>query len=311
MKKVVITAANSFIGKRLCLKLTEDNYFVYAVVRKGFKDFDMFRDMNNISVKQADMSEYDQLPIIIEDSCDYGIALAWDGTRAEKRSNHDLQAANYNYSMSCVQSFIKMNCNTIMTAGSQAEYGPVRNEEKVKETDECHPNTEYGKFKLKFYEDASRLCRENNVRIIEPRFFSLYGADDNPNTMIVSMTRNMLQNKKCELTQCIQLWDFLYIDDAINALKVLLESDSAEGVFNFGSGKSYQLKYYVETMHKLLGSSSELIYGAVDYPPTGMVHTNPSIKKLTDEIGWHPQISFEEGIEKVRAYQSHILSSDA
>lgn len=43
-------------------------------------------------------------------------------------------------------------------------------EEKVKETDCCNPNTEYGKYKLKLYQDALKICEEKGVRLIEPRF---------------------------------------------------------------------------------------------------------------------------------------------
>ena len=45
----------------------------------------------------------------------------------------------------------------------------------VRETAECHPNTEYGKAKLKFYNETAKLCESAGVKYREPRFFSLYG----------------------------------------------------------------------------------------------------------------------------------------
>lgn len=306
MTRVIITAANSFIGRRLCRALTNEGYFVYAVVRNSFVDEDIFSGCQNLSIIHCDMEEYSLLHEKIEASCDVGIALAWNGTRGKERGDHLRQELNYRNSIECLHSFIRKNCRTIMTAGSQAEYGPQKTLEKVQETDECNPNTEYGCFKLRFYIEAEKICQSSNVKLIEPRFFSLYGPDDSDKTMVISTIRNMLHNIPCELTHCIQMWDFLYIDDAINGLIRLLQNKHAEGVYNFGSGVSKQLKDYIEIMRDITGSKSQLLYGAIAYPDTGMVHTNPSVRRLCKTIDWRPEVSFEEGIRKVIAAQRQI-----
>lgn len=307
MIRVIITAANSFIGRRLCKTLTNAGYFVYAVVRNSFVDTQMFGECQNLSIVYSDMNEYGSLHEKIDGTCDIGIALAWNGTRGQKRDDHLQQEKNYKNSIECVQSFIKKGCKVVMTAGSQAEYGPRKTMQKVREIDECNPNTEYGKFKLQFYLKALELCQQNGIRLIEPRFFSLYGPDDSDSTMIISIIRDMLRNIPCKLTLCIQMWDFLYIDDAIDALLKLLQNESAEGIYNFGSGLSQPLKQYIESMHEITKSRSPLLYGAIAYPATGMVHTNPSITRLCETIDWKPNISFEEGIKKVIEVQMQYL----
>lgn len=310
MTRAIITAANSFIGRRLCRALTEDGCFVYAVVRSSFVDEDMFRGCENLSVIRCDMEEYSLLHEKIEAPCDMGIALAWDGTRGKERDDRPRQESNYRNSIDCLHSFIKKGCRTVMTAGSQAEYGPRKTAEKVHETDECSPNTEYGRSKLRFYTEAAEICQPSNVRLIEPRFFSLYGPDDSEKTMVVSTIRKMLQNAPCELTRCVQMWDFLYIDDAIDGLMGLIRNGNADGVYNFGSGVSRQLKDYIEMMRCITGSSSQLLYGAVGYPDTGMVHTNPSVSRLCGATGWRPKVSFEEGIRRVIAAQRQYRGTD-
>lgn len=303
MQKVLITAANCFIGRKLCKKLTENGYFVYATVRSTFSGAEIFDGMDNLKIIYCDMCDYGSLQYLVNGRCDIGIALAWNGTRGSDRADMSKQEQNYKETMQSIESFIQIGCKTIMTAGSQAEYGSWCSTEKVKETDPCNPNTEYGKAKLKVYQHTKALCEQNGIRLIEPRFFSLYGADDVDETMIVSMIKNMLRNKECNLTKCTQIWDFLYIDDAIEALYKLIESNHADGIYNFGSGVSKPLREYVERMYQLTHSNSKLNYGAIDYPPTGIVHTNPSIDKLTNEINWRPMTSFQDGIKKVIAYQ--------
>lgn len=306
MSKIIITAANSFIGRKLCKQLEMRGHHICAVVRSSFKNDLMFEKMKNLQIIKCDMEQYDDLKTILYGDFDVGIMLAWNGTRGTERNELQKQNDNYNFSVDCIHSFLDLGCNMVMTAGSQAEYGARSGKDKVLETDICEPNTEYGKAKLKLYNTAKEICN-NKARLIEPRFFSLYGPDDFEGTMIISMIRNMLQNKSCDLTQCIQLWDFLYIDDAIDALVKLIESSTSEGIYNLGSGISKPLKEYVEIMYKLTNSKSVLNYGAVAYPPTGMVHTNPSVQRLMRELEWSPKISFEEGIRRVIEYQGELV----
>jgi len=209
-----------------------------------------------------------------------------------------MQQQNYFHSMAAVHSALRIGVSSIITAGSGAEYGP--HYDPITEDTPCIPNTEYGKQKLKFFYDASDLCNSKNIKLKEPRFFSLYGPGDFKDTMIISILINMLKNEDCLLTECVQLWDYLYIDDAIRGLIKLIETN-VEGVFNFGSGIAKPLKEYVEEMHRITNSKSRLLFGAVPYPTTGMINLQPVVDKLMNETGWQPQISFREGITRTIA----------
>jgi len=307
LKRVIITAANSFIGRRVTKVLSENGYYVYAVVRNTFTDHDIFKEMVNCKIIHCDMNEYDALGKCIAERCDIGIAMAWDGTRGIDRSDKEKQENNFKNSADAINSFIALGCSKIITAGSQAEYGSCFGKRKITEEDICRPNTAYGVSKLKLFEYAERRCAENRIVLIEPRYFSLYGEDDYAGTMIISIIQKMLNHKPCELTECIQQWDFLYIDDAVNALYKLLVSETAEGIYNIGSGISKPLREYIEEMRRISDSRSELLYGTIPYPETGIVNTNPAIDKLLNTIGWKPETSFEEGICKVIRYQKGIV----
>ena len=68
MKRVIITAANSFIGRRVTKVLSENGYYVYAVVRNTFTDHDIFKEMVNCKIIHCDMNEYDALGKCIAES---------------------------------------------------------------------------------------------------------------------------------------------------------------------------------------------------------------------------------------------------
>ena len=296
--RIVISGATSMIGAALANKLLDNNHEVIAVVRPNSKKIEALNKSQNLSIVECNMEDYAELNSLIQGKVDVAVSTAWNGTRGADRNNRELQEENYKNSVSFLNVMLSKGCQKVLTAGSQAEYGLWTRKEKLKEDVIPNPNTEYGKYKLKFYEYAKDYCKANSCMLIEPRFFSLYGPKDYEGTLVISTLKKMLENKPCELTECIQLWDFLYIDDAIAGLVKLIENDVSEGVYNFGSGYSAPLKEFITEMKEITNSDSELHYGAIPYPATGIVNVNPDVHKLIN-CGWTPKVSFVDGIKDI------------
>ncbi|MDD3048712.1 MAG: NAD(P)-dependent oxidoreductase [Bacilli bacterium] len=297
MKNIIITGATSFIGLNLINKLLEKDYNIFAIVRNNSSNINKLPKSKKLQTIELNMNEVSKLNNIIKEKCDIFVHLAWDGTRGKTRDDKELQEKNYQYSIDAINVSQKLGCDTFVGAGSQAEYGLYNCE--VSELTPCNPVTEYGKAKLKLCNDGYSLCKKNNISFKWPRFFSLYGIEDYEGMLIISMIDKMLLNEAVNLTECVQMWNYLYIKDAIKALIKLIESKDLEGIYNFGSNDTRELKKYIEELTDILQTKSEIIYGAVPYPNTGMVSIHPNIKKLEKEINWKPEISFEEGIKEV------------
>ncbi len=290
--RIVITGGNSFIGQRLAKRAGMLGWETLLVARPSRRVV----LPPNATLIELDMVDYSRLGELAG-PCDCLFHLAWDGTRGESRIDALQQRKNLECSLDAVQSMLLAGCRKIISAGSQAEYGP--HNEQITEESACRPNTEYGKAKLAFYDELDALCRRKGVSYKEPRFFSLYGPGDYRGTMILSILRDMLANRPCRLTECRQMWDYLYIDDAIKGLIHLCKEPCPDGVYNFGSGDARPLREYVEDMAQLTQTKSELLYGAVPYPPTGMVSIWPDVSRLKRELHWAPKVSFEEGIQSI------------
>lgn len=291
--KICVTAANCFIGLPLVKRAASLGWNVIAVVRESNNQREYISSISNVRVIELNLEDYGKLGEKIG-PVDCAVLLTWNGTRGQTRMDEQLQESNYRYNMDAVQSLVANGCKRILSAGSQAEYGLYN--EMITEDTPCKPNTAYGRYKLKFYEGAFEFCKKRGVSFKEPRFFSLYGPGDYENTLIMRSIRSMLDNKPCELTEAIQMWDYLYIDDAVEALTMLCEKECADGVYNFGSGDCRQLKEYIEEQKDILGSNSELRFGVIPYGKAGVVSISPCIDKLKNEIGWQPKQSFKKGI---------------
>ena len=297
MKNIIITGATSFIALNFIHEIILNDVHIYAVTRPQTNKLEKLPKSEKITIIEAEMKDYRMLDIKINEKSDVLINFAWTGTRGADRDNALIQEENYKYSMDAVRAAIRLGCSSVMSAGSQAEYGLVNGE--ITEETLCKPVTEYGKKKLLFYTEVKKICSQNHISFKEPRFFSIYGNDDYEGTMILSMLEKMIKNEPCDLTECTQKWDFLHVKDAVKGLIKLMECNCENSVYNFGSGVSKPLKNYILEMYKIAKSTSQLNFGAIPFSESGIVSLEPNVKKLMTSCDWKPEISFEEGIREI------------
>ncbi len=296
LKTIFITGATSFIGTNLIKGLYNKNYNIVAIVRKNSTKLNLLSKYKKIKIIELDMEEIERLPDLVKMNCDVFYHLAWNGTRGLERDDKVIQQNNYHYSINALVAANKLCCKTFISAGSQAEYG-IHDECITEETIE-KPVTEYGKYKLEFCNYAKSFCRENNITFIEPRFFSLYGLGDNEKTLIISSIDKMLKNEDLNLTECIQTWNYLNIKDAVDAL-IKLQNVNTPGIYNFGSDDTRILKDFISEIYGIINSKSNMNFGAVPYPESGIVSINPCISKLKKAINWEPKVKFSDGINEI------------
>ena len=274
MKNVIVTGASCFIGKPLINELIEKGYFVYAILRKGSP---VKFNSSHVKTIYLNLDEYKDLGKFIEKPCFAMFHLSWNGTRGDARNDEEKQKSNFVYSKDVLEVASEIGCQYFIGAGSQAEYGVLN--KKIKETDTPNPNTAYGIYKLKFTDYALDNAERLKLKVIMPRFFSLFGENDYSNTLIESSIENMLYDRDCNYTLADQNWNYMYIKDAVKAMIYLMENDF-DGVYNFGSKDTRQLKDFIYEIKEILQSKSNLNFGAIPYPITGKVSIDPDINKL-------------------------------
>ena len=241
------------------------------------------------------MDEIEKLPDYI-DSCDIFYHFAWEGTRKEARNDNVLQNKNVENSLKTLKTAKLLGCKIFFTAGSQAEYG--NQETHVTEQSICKPTSAYGIAKLEFYQKAKIFCEENNIKLFEPRFYSVYGPGDFNETLIMSIIPKMRNNEDIDLSLCTQKWNFIYIKDTVNILIKLSESNLDGGIFNIASKETKPLKEYILKIKEILNSKSNLLFGKINSP---LVNLNPDITKIEKSLNWKEKYTFEQGIKETIA----------
>lgn len=312
MKRVIITGATSMLGVALVNECSRLGVKVIAVVRPGTEKVARLPRNPMVTAIECDMSDYGSLheKIQCEETVDAFFHLAWTSSKKEDRQNKEKQQVNVSYIKSAMLAASRLGCRQFIGAGSQAEYGVMK--DLVKENAICNPINEYGKSKYMAYVEGKEEAQRHKIAFTWVRIFSLYGIYDNEDTLIQQLMRSLKNMESIGLTTCSQIWDYLYAEDAAAAFYELANK-MISGLYCLGSGSPKPLREYVETVAKeyiqsLREAGSEcterdimrlLNFGAVPMAKEQSTVVAPDITKLKEDINFLPKISFGEGIRKL------------
>ena len=299
---VVITGATGFIGSNLARVFLEHGSVVYALVRPGSKNRTALPVHENLKVVDCGLEHVeDCIPVI--GHADAFFHLAWGGVNREEIDSPQVQARNVAGSLECVRTAARLGCGIFMDAGSRVEYGAV--DGMMQEDVECHPINQYGKAKWEFYQKAAPLCRELGLNYFHLRFFSVYGYGDHPWSIISTLVRDLRRDKKVSLSACRHQWNFMYIEDAVQAVYELYRHGRADGapyshIVNIAGSDTRPLRSFVEEIHEIAGGRGELEYGTFVQAKEGALSIRPDITRLCRLTcgDWKERYTFRRGIEE-------------
>ncbi len=97
----------------------------------------------------------------------------------------------------------------------------------------------------------------------------------------------------------MQTRSFCYVDDEVDGLFKLLMSDYTLPV-NIGNPDEITIKDFAEEIIKLTGTDQKIIYKPL--PKDDPMQRRPDISKAKELLGWEPQTSREEGMQKTYEY---------
>ena len=189
----------------------------------------------------------------------------------------------------------KLGCGLFVGAGSQAEYGPTEN--VLTAETPAFPINSYGISKLAAGSLSGILCKQYGIKHIWTRILSVYGPGDTEKSIIMQAIKAFSRGEDFSMTLGEQIWDYIYSEDAAKIMALLAEKGEDGRVYCVSSGKAEELYKYIEIIRNKLSPKSELLRGAIPYPEGQVMHL-VSDAAYKDIIGYEPETTFEEGIDK-------------
>lgn len=297
MKKVVITGPTGAIGTALIRQCMEHGVQVLAVCRKGSERIGELPKSPLVTVVSCNLEELEGLPALAG-ARDYDtfFHLGWAGTFGNSREDMYGQTENIRYALDAVHAAYALGCSKFVGAGSQAEYG--RTTKRLTGDIPVFPENGYGMAKLCAGQMTRGLCRQLGMEHVWPRVLSVYGPGDGKRTMIMSVIAQLLRGEEPSLSKGEQIWDYLYCEDAGRAFYLLGEKGISGKVYPVGSGTARPLWEYVKSIRDQIDPGLSLGFGKLEYAPRQVMYLWADISELTQDTGFVPEYSFEEGIAK-------------
>ena len=161
----------------------------------------------------------------------------------------------------------------------------------------------YTLSKQQFAQWGDTLVQQNPTRLqfVNIRLQHMFGPGDDPSKFTSHVLHACQQHQpQLALTAGEQRRDFIYIDDVVSAYDVLAKqmnqlADSDQ--VDVGSGDSPPVRSFVEQVHALTGSRTELQFGAIPYRANEAMLCQADTRRL-QKLGWRPAYSLEQGIQK-------------
>lgn len=304
--RVVVTGAAGFLGAATARRLLARGHAVLAWIRPGS---DPWR-LNGIS-GPLELLHHDVRDVLEPGARaalaaalgrfrpDAVIHAAWRGVRGASR-DEAAQLENVPVAVEVLRLGAEAGARRLVGLGSQAEYGPKPS--VITEATPACPATYYGAAKLAACHLTLATARQLGVSAAWARVFSVYGPGQREGALIPDLGKALRAGRPYELGPGETRWDFLYEDDAGDAIADLALQPAAVGLFNVASGSAVQIREVVHRVAQVVAPHASPRLG--ERAPSGndLPRLEADVAKLRDATGWRPVVALEQGIARALSF---------
>lgn len=300
--KYIVTGAAGFVGQALVNELISEKNQVLVLVRNTCKIPCEWKENKLLTILAVEMKNYSEIANDIKErDFDVFIHLAWAGTSGMERADVDLQLNNVRYCCDAVRLAASLGCKKFLNAGSIMEYEAMQFIPKDGSQPGMGNIYSTAKMTADFMAKATSVkegINYNNIIIS-----NIYGAGEKSQRFLNTTLRKMMKNESIPLTHGEQLYDFIYIDDAVKAIRKVAENDDIcnEAVY-IGNSVQRPLKEFILEMKEAAGSTSELLFGKIPFNGALLCYNEFDTLKLENRLEFTPTISFAKGIELTKQW---------
>ncbi len=306
MNTHIVTGAAGFIGSNLAETILKQGDRVI-----GVDQVNDYYDQNLKRANIANLKKYDNFTLIEDDiqkldwqellkgvgvvyhqAAQAGVRASWgDGFRSYTERNINatqiiLEAAKETPSL-----------QRIVYASTSSVYGNAETM-PTPETICPQPVSPYGITKLA----AERMCwlyQQNfNVPVTALRYFTVYGPRQRPDMAFHKFFKASIKDETISIYgDGQQTRDFTFVSDAVAANLAAGSVPEAIGeVFNIGGGSRAVLMDVLATMEKVIGQPLKKEF--IGKARGDARHTSADVNKAKKILGYNPQVSLAEGLQK-------------
>jgi len=305
MTVALVTGADGFAGSHLVEVLLENGYNVIGLVRST-----PLNNLNDIhdkrfKIMQGDIMDAGSLSKAFW-GCDavYHLA-AISGVEESREMVAQTWKTNTEGTLNVLQAAMENRVKRVMYCSTCHVFG--RQEAMpIVETMTPAPIDIYSSSKL----GAEILCRGlmnqyPDLDIVFSRAFNHFGERQRGAWLIPKVIRQALRSKVINLGAGTPTRDFTYVKDTMRGYVAIAEKGKRGEVYNLCSGVERSVKSIVDDIVEMTHFDGPVNWGTPR--PADMNRNVGTYEKAKRELGWTPQVSWEEGLEQTVRWYAETL----
>jgi nucleoside-diphosphate-sugar epimerase len=294
MKRVLVTGASGFIGRHNLQMLAARGFDVHAIHANGVPDVEA-------TWHRVDLMDHDQVTRLLDEvRPTHLLHFAWYAVHGKYwTSTENLRWVES--SLSLLRGFVERGGRRAVIAGTCAEYD-WRHGYCSERTTPTIPATLYGISKNSLHAVASAFAAQVGLSLAWGRIFFPFGPREQPQRLVPSVIRSLLEREPVRCSHGNQYRDFLYVQDCADAFAALLDGP-VEGPVNIASGHPVSIREIVQAIASLIpgGDSVPIEFAALPTPLDDPPLLVADVRRLMGEVGWTPPIGLRDGLARTVA----------
>ena len=294
--KYVVTGGAGFIGSHLTERLVKQGDIVTVIDNQNTGKIENLKSVSKkINFVQNDIRDYEVLRSLMEnvDGVFHQAAMAsvQDSFRIPEKF-HDVNVNGTENIFKIAKEFgIK-----VVYASSSSVYGDT-SILPTTESDEKRPINPYAKTKLEKDKLAEQYAK-NGLKVIGLRYFNVFGPRQSKEYAgVIKLFLERIQQGLPPLVNGdgLQIRDFVYVDDAVNANILSMESDIDFEFFNIGTGTTISILDLANMIIKFSGLKIKPTHRSA--LPGDVRATQADITKVKTMLKWRPTTSIQDWLK--------------
>lgn len=293
MKKVVITGANGFIGSSLVKRMLKANVEVFAIDI----NFSVCRlpESPLVHCLETGLDDKAKLQELLApaEGCDAFYHLAWRGVNGPDKADPGIQLDNAKMATDCAAVAKAIGCKKFLCAGTVAE----QSVHSLSNLSATSGGMMYGVAKHCTHLMLETYCKNIGQTFVWMQFSNIYGVGNKTGNLVSYTLGELMAGKEPSFGPAEQPYDFVYVDDLIEAVFRLGEKETKQNCYFIGSGEPRILKEYLLEIGEQCGRREAVKIGL--RPDDGIRYSFEmfNTEALRKDIGDYVSTRFTQGIE--------------
>lgn len=306
-KRILVAGAGGFIGGHLTKRLKSEGHWVRGVDLKEHEystlpaDEFIIGDLRDFSLCKSVLKDIDEVYQLAADMGGAGYIFTGDNDAAVMHNSAtiNLNMAELSHQLGVKKIFYSSSACMYPAYNQTDPDNPKCSEDSAYP---AAPDSEYGWEKLFSERLYFAYNRNYKMEVRVARFHNIFGIEGTykggKEKAPAALCRKVAEAPE---NSFIEVWgdgkqtrSFLYIDDCIDAVRTLMDSDFM-GPVNIGSEEMVTIN---ELARIIIGLSGKSITVRNIKGPEGVRGRNSDNALIYKELGWEPKLTLKQGLQK-------------